>query len=549
MKWDTIMLNRSKPDYTFTKVKILNGSDNKPIPGVPKIKNQGEFDISYIDPVKYPSIKLKASLVTESCKHTPVLHYWGASWKASNAWRDTFFEGERVVNSKNLEAENGNISIKSSVSYINGGILNSTTQTCPLNNSWHTLIINKSEPANTSIKVTIIDNLSGLPITGYQDLTGPTIYLNGIDPSVYPSIRMTAAFGSTDRMVRPTLSDWSFNWTYKNLLPIADAGSDKTLFENQLVILNGTGSTDPDGSIVNWSWDIDADGIFDLFGPTAWYTYNDDSMNNVTLMVTDDQDATDTDWAIITVLNINSTINNVTVSILNAAPRTIGYWKHQCKIDSPKGDHTGILPEFISGVNANSSVFNNLSSKNDILDYLEPEDHSNMTEKAKQQLMALWLNVVSGKLGMNTSLNLTGLTNATTVGAAIAEIEQIILNASSNRTEMERAKDIADYINNGNGVMVGNGTTLFLSLSDSGSDDIHLTIDWNDGSANTTSVFFNNSPTNTPDLFPSQFNGTAPFNISTTVTHAYSSPGIYLITIMIHDDDFGTDSLTLSVTI
>ncbi len=414
-------------------------------------------------------------------------------------------------------------------------ILNSTTITIPTNHKWDTLIFNQTAPTNTSLTLTIIDNTTNLPIMNYTGLTSLIIDLTGLDPLIYPSIRLSAEFKSIDRKDTPILFDWSLNWTYGNIAPIADAGMNQTVFESQKVTFNGTCSYDPDGTIVNWSWDVDDDGVFELFGPVVNFTFNDDSINNVTLMVIDDQGANDTDWTVITVLNLNSTIDNITVS--NAYPRTIGYWKHQCKIDTPKGDHTGILPEYITGVNANSSVFNTLSSKYDILDHLEPDDHSNMTQKAKQQLLALWLNVVSGKLGLGTPLNLANLTNASTVGAAISEIEQIILNSSSNRSELERAKDIADTINNGGGT--GNGTALNVYLSDQGSDDLNLTIDWGDGSVNTTMIFYNNAPLNTSDPYPSQFTGKAPLNVFAATSHNYSSSGTYLIKIIVQDDDGG----------
>jgi hypothetical protein len=311
-------------------------------------------------------------------------------------------------------------------------------------------------------------------------------------------------------------------------------------------MLNGTSSYDSDGSIVNWSWDIDADGVFDLFGPFINYTYNDDSINNVTLMVFDDQGAFDTDNVVISVLNLNSTISDLNITIHKSHPRTIGYWKHQCNIDIPKNNHTGILPEFIAGVNSNSSVFNNLSSKYDILDYLEPEYHSNMTDKAKQQLLALWLNVVSGKITNKTPLNLTNLTTAPTVDLAIKEIESIILNLSSNRSELERVKDIADSINNGIGLLIT--AIMDIQISDPGSDDIYLTINWNDSSNNTV-IYFNNDPINTSDPYPSQFIGNTPMKIQTYLYHNYYSPGNYLISVWIRDDDNGITMITKMIMI
>jgi len=71
-----------------------------------------------------------------------------------------------------------------------------------------------------------------------------------------------------------------------------------------------------------------------------------------------------------------------------------------------------------------------------------------MSGKAVRQLMALWLNIVSGLVDMRAEIDLGNLSSARTVGEAIAEIEDILLY-SSEKSEVERAKDIADALNNG----------------------------------------------------------------------------------------------------
>jgi outer membrane protein assembly factor BamB len=129
-------------------------------------------------------------------------------------------------------------------------------------------------------------------------------------------------------------------------------------------------------------------------------------------------------------------------------PRTIGYWKHQCKIDEPKKEHPGITDEFVSAIAADSQVFSLIQSKDDVCDILWSKPKSDMTGKALKQLMALWLNVVSGYVDTSAEIDLPDLTSAKTVGEAISEIEDILLN-SDDKSELERAKDIADTLNNG----------------------------------------------------------------------------------------------------
>ncbi len=87
--------------------------------------------------------------------------------------------------------------------------------------------------------------------------------------------------------------------TSLNLPPAADAGIDQTVLVDDLVIFDGSGSTDPDGSIVDYSWDF-GDGTIGSGGtPTHSYSVADDY--TVVLTVTDNNGAVDTDSCIVTV--------------------------------------------------------------------------------------------------------------------------------------------------------------------------------------------------------------------------------------------------------
>jgi glucose/arabinose dehydrogenase len=58
---------------------------------------------------------------------------------------------------------------------------------------------------------------------------------------------------------------------------------------------DGTGSSDPEGKPLSYSWDLNGDGTFgDATGPTASYTYTTAGTYQPSLRVTDDQGASDT---------------------------------------------------------------------------------------------------------------------------------------------------------------------------------------------------------------------------------------------------------------
>lgn len=132
------------------------------------------------------------------------------------------------------------------------------------------------------------------------------------------------------------------------------------------------------------------------------------------------------------------------------APRTIGYWKQQCE-DQPKEDPY----KFFSIVYAGSAVFDELTGADDPCSFLvvdfDPQGPDAWLSRALRQLAALWLNVATDKISLDTPVGLPEyLGGATSIGEAIADVEAIILAApSGDDPSLETAKDIADALNNG----------------------------------------------------------------------------------------------------
>ncbi len=105
--------------------------------------------------------------------------------------------------------------------------------------------------------------------------------------------------------------------TITNLAPTANAGSNKTIDEGQGVTLDGSGSSDPGGDTLSYSWDLNNDAVFDdATGETptiSWATLSTfitDGVNTVTLRVTDSgnsSDLSDTDTMTLTIDNLAPT--------------------------------------------------------------------------------------------------------------------------------------------------------------------------------------------------------------------------------------------------
>jgi len=90
-----------------------------------------------------------------------------------------------------------------------------------------------------------------------------------------------------------------------NQSPIADAGPDQTVTDTdgdgqEQVTLDGSGSYDPDGTIVCWAWTENGNTIMMLETPTVVTLVTGE--HTITLEVTDDLGARDTDVVVITVI-------------------------------------------------------------------------------------------------------------------------------------------------------------------------------------------------------------------------------------------------------
>jgi len=86
-----------------------------------------------------------------------------------------------------------------------------------------------------------------------------------------------------------------------NRIPVADANGPYEVTAGDTIHLDGSGSYDPDGTIVNWEWDIDNDGTYDTSGEIISHTYLTPGTYTVLLRVTDEYGSTDTDTTTVTV--------------------------------------------------------------------------------------------------------------------------------------------------------------------------------------------------------------------------------------------------------
>jgi hypothetical protein len=127
------------------------------------------------------------------------------------------------------------------------------------------------------------------------------------------------------------------------------------------------------------------------------------------------------------------------------SPKTIGYWKNWKNHDYSLAE----MREFVSKIDGMSNIFNGIS-----VDDLPILLSSNKTPNWKCQLLAVYLNVVSGKLKLDTLVFVYRINNpaATTMFGSITTVGDVLTKIENNYTgwsnaQLTTAGEVLDNIN------------------------------------------------------------------------------------------------------
>ena len=123
-----------------------------------------------------------------------------------------------------------------------------------------------------------------------------------------------------------------------NIPPVADANGPYEGSPEEPILLDGSGSSDIDGTIDSYDWDLDNDGQYDdITGVNPTPSWSTSGLHYISLRVTDDDGATDTNDTTV-YINAPPELDNITPGD-GATGQPVEYLTWSVQISDIEGDH------------------------------------------------------------------------------------------------------------------------------------------------------------------------------------------------------------------
>jgi PKD repeat protein len=300
-----------------------------------------------------------------------------------------------------------------------------------------------------------------------------------------------------------------------NETPRANAGGPYLVQEGTPLTLDSTGSWDPDGDVLTFEWDLDGDGVFETAGPSPTHTWGDDGTFLVRVRVSDGEE-TATATADVTVVNVSPSLDgDIAVYVTgDLILRVAGEKWHDVTLTLYQDD----VPV------ATRSVIRLPGS---------PDDQAVTIEDVTIDLLGSTLSAVVEYTPLDDPVNgqPLGADPAWLIFTAEDGSETRLHHTFNVRHEDTWVWTVEDL----RAMLVGFPVTFEASASDPGSDDLTFTWSWGDGSPDTVNTYYNDGLG--PDPYPSP--DVNPISVAEEVQHAFDSPGMYAIALLVEDDDGG----------
>lgn len=356
--------------------------------------------------------------------------------------------------------------------------------------------------------------------------------------------------------------------TVTNTAPVADAGGPYTTSNGVPVTLDASGSADADGSIVSYSWDCETDGTVDGTGSTVSCTYAVVGNYTATVTVVDDDGATDSDTATVSIGNAPPTADaggpysaneGGFIGLDGSASTDVGSgfltaWEWDCTDDGNYDITSSAATGDTCAYDQDGTYTVRLRVTDDY--GAQAEDVATVTIANVAPTVVIG-GPTSGDEGSQASWTATGADPSTADAAALTYTWAILGNGVSD---------------------TGTGPTISLTPADEGTYTVSVTVSDPQGATGTDNLVFTSAnvpptldaysiPTagdegsaltfsgsgsdvgsaDVPNLSISYDYGDG--TVDGTGSHTYVDDGTYTVTVTISDGDGGTDSATGTVVV
>ena len=305
-----------------------------------------------------------------------------------------------------------------------------------------------------------------------------------------------------------------------NLPPVANAGPDVQTSEGFDITIDGSGSFDPEGKPLTYSWDLDGDGVCDDSSGTDKPTFTrvgNDGTTVVKICVKDEAGLTAEDTAEVKVLNV--------APVIEVDP-------------SATAENTTVT---IGGIIRDPGWLDSLSATIDWGDGSPVQNILGTTENERPDATLTFS--ISHTYGDNGTFPVL-------VCAADDDTnpcEPIAVTVTNVDPTATIDTDGTVSVNGVPTVIAHAGTSVDFDarITDPGSDDLTRTWSWGDGTPPDVSTSLVNPPALDPPMSPS----IQPRDISAASNHAFAKACVYTSGLGVTDDDAGSTTGSLNVVI
>lgn len=294
-----------------------------------------------------------------------------------------------------------------------------------------------------------------------------------------------------------------------NSPPIANPGEPYVGNEGSAITFDGSASSDPDGDALEYSWDLDNDGIFESSGVEVSKTWPDDYSGTVTLKVTDQFGVSHEASTTVTVNNVAPEVT-LDTSYFVTVPITL-------RIAGQGMVGNSVAIEIVQDGTT-------IASDKIIREPGSP-DEQEVTVSATLDLSKPY----NGKLVFDTE---TAYSGGTPVWVIIDGVKTKITTFNTQKKDPSSYHQTYDFALDGIFTVIGKEITFTGTANDPGEDD--LTFDWAFGDGEAFNMLYSWSGSHT---------------VTDTVKHTYAAAGSYDVTLTVTDDDFGAGTISRTISV